>query len=308
MRRATCLAILLLFLISTGYGCGGSKNLLKKIPTSINSVKASKRHTKKIAVMLTQVPDTTMGRTIGEFYLKTMVEAIQDEDRRSKVIMPQDAGFPAFLASILSGSSVPADIPSLAQKAQQAGYQGWMTTTINSIHPYAKKRGLIWFRKTRYYIHVDVTVDVYDPYTASKIASEVMERSVRVSEDDYESYKSGREAPTEDFNNAIKDIAEDLGELVGEALKDHNWKASIVKVAGDRVYLPVGSESGLNEGEQMAVFKGRRILKGLQGELYTVPGFQIGEIQITAVSTHSAEGKLIKPADVQPGDIVVPTR
>lgn len=305
MPSAARVFVVLLMLPWFFLSCGGSKDLLKEIPSTINTMKPGKGYQKKVAVALIQSPATALGRTTGERFFKTLVEAIRDESSRSLLISPGDAGYPDFMAGLSNPPVSPINAAALAEAGREAGYQGLVTAAVNDIRVNTRKTGLLWFRDTRYFIHYDVTVDLYDPCTAAKIVSKVIEASTKISKDDYSAFKGGEASSIEDLNDAIEDAAEDLGEIVGKALNAQKWKTAVVKVQQGRVFILSGRQAGLREGDRLVIFEGRRRLEGRQGERFIAPGYELGEIRIVAVSEQMAEATVPDPVNVQVGDILV---
>ena len=299
------ITLLLIFSWAT-WGCGGSPNLLKEIPTTINTVESAKGHVKLVPVVLIAAPQTAVGRKVGELYFTTLVDTIRDEDDQSRLLTSQDSEFPAFMAQFAKASSASVNAAALSEKSRKQGYQGIVTAAVNDIRADTKKTGIFWLRKTRHFIHYTVTVDLYDPYTAAKIVSEVLEGSIKISQGDYDAYRAGTATSIADLNDKIEDVARDLGERIGDALEEHQWKASVLKIQGDRIVIPAGGRASLKEGDRLAVFEGRRLLEGMQGASYIAPGVQVGEIQITSVTKHMAEAKALNSGIIQKGDIVVP--
>ena len=56
----------------------------------------------------------------------------------------------------------------------------------------------------------------------------------------------------------------------------------------------------------MSVFEGRRVVDGMAGEKFIVPGYRLADVQITDVEENSATASAENPADIQPGDIAIP--
>jgi hypothetical protein len=291
-------------------GCGGSGDLLEKIPPTINTVKPSNRYAKQVAAVLAQTPSTAVGQEAGALYFKTLAHAVADEDSRSMLVTPEDKGFPGFMAVLASGhGSMPnPDMTALLRGARQAGYQGVVVAAIRDIRVSTIRTGLFWFRKKRFLVHFALTADLYDPQLAAKVVSGVVESEVRISENDYESYKSGTAITIEELEEEIVDAAEGLGEQIGEALSDIMWKVTVRGTEGDRVVIPAGSGVGLKEGDRFIVFEGRRQLEGQQGEQFIVPGYQVGTFQVDAVADQKAEARASAEGKIQYGDIAVPVR
>lgn len=308
MHGAIRLIIFLLFFFLTGWGCGGSPDLLKEIPTTVNTVNSAKGHIKQVGLVLIHAPNTPAGKTVGERYLKTLGDAIRNDNGRVNLLTPLDDGFPRFLAELDETSSGAVDAVSLSEKGRQVGYQGLIVAAVNDIRPVAKKTGMFWLRKTRHFIQYTVTVDLYDPYTAAKVVSEVMEGTIKISEEDYENIKAGTAVSIDGLNETVEDVAQDHGDRIGEALADHQWKSAVAKIQEGQIMIPTGQGAGLKKGDRLAVFEGRRLLENKQGGIFTAPGVQIGELQITAVDGQMAEAKALNAENIQKGDIVIPIR
>ena len=86
------------------------------------------------------------------------------------------------------------------------------------------------------------------------------------------------------------------------------WMASVAVVEGQIVTLATGRLAGLKDGDRLAVFEGRKIVTGQNGDKYIAPGFKLGEIRITSVEEAKARATMEQPADIQPGDIALPAR
>ena len=296
--------ILLLLLPWIFWGCGGSPNLLKEIPTTINTVKSAKGHIKLVPVVLIEAPQSAVGQRVGEIYFSTLTDTIRSDDSRLKLLTSRDSGFPDFMVA-LDGA---VNAGTLSIESRRLGYQGIVTAAVNDIRAVAKKTGAFWLRKTRYFIHYTVTVDLYDPYNAAKIVNEVVEGAIKISEEDYGAYTDGTATSISDLNEEIEDLAQDLGELIVDALKSQQWRAAVMNIQGDRIVIPVGRWTGLKEGDRLAVFEGRRLLEGVEGAKYIAPGLQIGEIQITSINETTAQANVVKSDKIQAGDIVVPIK
>lgn len=308
MRGASRLCAVLMCATMALLGCGGSGSLLKKAPPTINTVKSADRYLKQVALVLSETPPNNMGQRAGGLYFDTLVRAVAAENSRLRLVVPGDDGFPGRLAEFASGPAGLPNGPALSQAARQAGLQGVVVAAVRDIRFSTIRTGVLWFRKTRFLINFNLTADLYDPYSAAKVVGGVIESKMRISEDDYEDYSRGSINVIEGLDEEIADAAEDMGESIGEALSELPWKAAVVGTEGDRVFLPAGYDVGIREGDQLAVFEGRRFLTGIQGEQFIAPGYQVGRVQVTAVADQKAEARSSAPAKIQNGDIVVSTR
>ncbi len=308
MRGTIRLCAVLMIVTWALSGCGGSPDLLKKAPPTINTVKSADRYTKQVALVLSETPPNAMGQGAGALYFETLVRAIAEENSGFRLVKPGDEGFPDGMAGFARGTAGIPNGPALSHIARQAGLQGVVVAAVRDIHFSTIRTGILWFRKTRFLVNFDLTADLYDPYSAAKVVGGVLESKVRISEDEYEDYLRGSITVIEDLDEEIADAAEDLGESIGEALTKLPWKASVVGTDGDRVFLPAGSGVGIREGDELVVFEGRKLLTGKDGEQFIAPGYKVGTVQVTAVADQKSEAQSSTPEKIQNGDIVVSIR
>lgn len=309
MRRVRVLSIaVLMFLAFMCWGCAGSADGEKKMTPTLATVKPAKGYVKKIAVTLAYEPPTAMGKQMGTLFFDTLVQSIKAEGKRIQLVTPGDEGFPAFMANLSQQPARGVNAIDLAKNGRLAGYNGLVAASLRGIRPYTKKSGILWFRKVRYYISFDLTVDLYDPLTAAKIIGVVEEASIKVSDIEYEAFQEGIDADVEDLKEEIVEFGEDIGELVAEALDDRFWRTSVVKVENQRIYLPAGRQAGLSPGVRLSVFEGRQVIESQANERFIVPGPHVDTIKITSVGRDVAEAVASGDGEIRVGDIAVPVK
>jgi hypothetical protein len=304
-HSAQCCGIVLGLVMLFGGGCAGSRDA---IPTTINSVEPSKDLSKTIALDLTRTPSSDFARRIGDLYYHALIDALRDEDPRLHLVTRTDAQWPDFMTMTAQENPLQVDNLALAEKARMAGFNGWACARVENLMPVARKTGILWFRKERFFILAELSFSVYDACTGAIVVDKVVESSISVSEHDYNAMKTATATSIADFDEAITDLGEDIGNYAAKVLKDQPWQIAVTGVQGDRIFLPAGATAGLQGGERLAVFSGRRIMDGQDGERFVVPGPEIGRIEIVRVTSQTAEAKVQSmsgSAAIQVGDIAV---
>lgn len=221
------------------------------------------------------------------------------------LIGEQDKDFPDYLKELTKPSPAH-DISRLAELSRAQGYQGLLRVGVLEVQPKAMKTGMLWFRKMRYFITFGLSLDLYDPFTGAKLLSAIKEETIKIDVDDYEAIRDQNLGSLEDLDEEVVDAAEDLGEQVARTFKSQPWKASVAAVQDGRIFLAVDPQSGLKVGDRLAVFQGRRVIEGPQGEKLIVPGYLVGEIRITGLDDRMAQSAADVQTDIQEGDIAVP--
>ncbi len=308
MRSAMRLCLVLSIVIPFCWGCAGSKDLLSSIPATINTVKPAKDLAKKIAVALTYAPASAMSGRSGEIYLNALINAMRKEGPRLQVTSSLDADWPDGMTELLQGSALPGNVLELAGQVRRQGYNAWACARIENIWPVARKSGILWFRKKRYFLFLQLTFTIYDPISGAKIFDDVVETKTKIAEDDYNRLKSEQAADIESLYATIEDIAADLGEQAADALNQQPWETGVARVDGRRIYLAAGGRAGLHIGDRLAVFEGRRRLEGKEGARFVLPGYKIAEIEIVDVGDPGVEARDLtsdQDTKIQAGDIAV---
>jgi hypothetical protein len=224
------------------------------------------------------------------------------------VTRTDDTQWPDFMTMTAQEGPLPVDNLVQAEKARLAGFNGWAYARIENLMPVARKTGILWFRKERYFILAELSFSVYDACTGAMVVDKVVESSISVSEDDYNTMKTDKAASIAALDEAITDIGEDMGGYAAKVLKDQPWQTAVIGVQGDRVFLPAGVSAGLRGGMRLAVFAGRRIIDGQDGERFVVPGPEVGVIEIVRVTGETSEAKVQSVSSstaIQVGDIAV---
>ena len=135
MRSAARICVVMCIALLACWGCAGSKEPLKPIPATFNSLKPAKGLTKKIAVLLTHTPPSPVGRQIGDRYLKSLVDALRSGGPRIQLVTGQDAGWPDDLGGLIQGLLSSGDALEVAKKFRLAGFNGWACARVENLWP-----------------------------------------------------------------------------------------------------------------------------------------------------------------------------
>jgi hypothetical protein len=312
MRSTVRLGLALWLVMLACWGCAGSPDAADIPQMTFDDVKPAENFTKVIVIALTHTTASDFGRRIGDLYFRSLLDAIREQNPRLRLVTRESGRLPDIINAMGGqGGERPANALELAATARIAGLNGWAVARVETLQPVARKTGLLFFRKERYFIFAELSFSVYDPFTGAKIIDKVIESSTPVSRAEYDAMKSGRAVAIEDFDDYITDMGADIGESAAEVLEDQPWQATLIGVTGDRVFLSVGASAGLRGGDRLTVFEGRRMLDGQNGERFVVPGPEVGMIRIVHVAQGVSEARIVSTssaAGIQTGDIAVAVR
>ena len=106
------------------------------------------------------------------------------------------------------------------------------------------------------------------------------------------------------INETLNTLLTDIGDSICDAIRDQPWDGFITEIDGDRYLIPSGTNVGLEAGDILEVFDSSRIMEGIGGQHFFVPGLKIGEIEIVTITEDRMEAKLVLGEDIKKGSTV----
>ena len=263
-------------------------------------------YTKRAAIALNSGAPTQLGPRAETLLLQALTEAIRNSKSGIALAAPQDPDYPVFMKIYrpITGR----EAFSATQTARRQGYHYLVQAALENILVNEEKRGIWWFRKTRYYLTVVVALDVYDTFTGAKIIGEVREQTEKIDPDSYASFLGGAASDIAAVDALIARVAGSMGKQASRAIKSGKWICSVTEVQNLQITLAPGLSSGVRVGDRFDIYEGRRIVDGSEGEKFIAPGYKVAEVLITAVDEISARASFKGPSDIQAGDIAVPSK
>lgn len=282
-------------------GCAGGSDRANRINASLFEAVNDAGYRKTIVLGLAHAPQTKLGQQSAELYVRSIEKAIRKEAPRMRLLTSEDTKRVNWVIGLLKNNTITV----ASETWRQDGYQGVIFTDLLDLRLEAKKTGALWFRKMRYFLYFEATIDLFDPHTGAKLLSEVSEISFKISEKEYQELKSDTVARYDGLDEKLIDLAYEFGEKAAEALHSHPWQTSIISVNAEHIMLAAGHISGLQAGDRLTVYRGNRKIEGLSGQ-FILPGEKVAEIEIKSVSDHQAEARTLQSNEIQIGDIAVP--
>lgn len=308
MRKLYVLAVVIVITGLLTGGCAKKKVQRIEVRPTLSEVKIDKhRYLKKTALVLTNQVQTPAGHEHGRRLMRQMEQTLIKRVDDLLLIPENDPGL-AALSVAWAAAQRPDTVRDIARTARQTGFQTLLRANLLAVQTSSRKEGFWLLRRDRFYVTVKVVLDVLDPFTAAKMASIVAEKKVKINELDFESYNAGEQATIDELDKAIDRMAEDLARQAGRIMQETPWRCAVLNIQGNQVVLAAGATERVAVGDRLTVFEGRRQLHGKTGEVFFVPGFRLGEIEVIAVNGPTSVAQMTAAINVQPDDFVVPTR
>ncbi|MCP4746770.1 MAG: hypothetical protein GY874_11615 [Desulfobacteraceae bacterium] len=287
---------------------GGCTTANPKHKTQLTTLKqldeSYKQIPKKIALALVYKPTTLFGGRAADLYLEHTADAIKRKGSDLRLLTIKDDGYPEFMKALSDGNETSTTFD-LAQKARGQGLQSLVTIYVTNIRSLQKKTGMIWFRKMRYYLLMDISVNLIDPFTASKLINETREHEIKLDLTDYEGYEDGNLASIEKIDEVIKATAAKFARKIANVMEETPWKCSVLGVKGNIVHLESRSNQGLEPGDRLVVFEARRIIKNNAGDKFIVPGYRIANLVVQTVGNDVTIAKTKGRTKIKKGDFAI---
>ena len=187
---------------------------------------------------------------------------------------------------------------------RQLGLNAVVTGSLEDIRVIDEMQGVLWARDTQHLVLVFIRVEVFDTKTATKILDNTFERRIEIDDLEYRMIQESEEIELPELNETLNQLLTDIGDSICDAIRDQPWNGYITEIDGDRYVITSGTEVGLGPGETLEVFDGSRIMEGIGGQRFFVPGLKIGEIEIVTITEDRLEAKLVSGEDIKKGSTV----
>jgi hypothetical protein len=283
-------------------GCSTYCSMKKKTKRIIRDYKAPDEDLKKrvgIAFFINKTP--FVGKGLEENFIKDLVETIKTSCQDILVLEPYDPGYPDYLLNLPRKTSGLIDNFDLAKTGRYLGLNAVVTGALIDIRNHKKTRGILWFKTVHNFVQVQVMTEVYDTLTGAKLLDKSYTHEIQLDDIFYDSIDRTGEISTHTINDALKFIAEDMGEQICDAIVLQPWKGYITSTFAEKVVISSGEEVGIAPGDIFEVYNCNGIFTGVEKHRFFVPGLKTGEIKITKVYPDRAEGVRFSGQNIEPG-------
>lgn len=187
---------------------------------------------------------------------------------------------------------------------RQLGLNAIVTGSLEDIRIIDELQGLWWAKDTHHMLMVFIRVEVFDTRTATKILDNTFDRQIEIEDLEYRNFQNSERIDASALNETLNQLLTDIGDSICDAVRDQPWTGFITKIEDDRFVIPSGIEVGFETGEILEVFDSSRIIEGLGGDRFFIPGLKIGEIEIVTIHENMMVAQLISGEDIQKGSTV----
>ena len=239
-----------------------------------------------------------------EIFHKGLPEYLNDQCPGIILLNPASGGLLNALKEPPKLKSGLIDGYALAVLGRQLGLNAVVTGSLEDIRVIGELQGVLWTKDTQHLVLIFIRVGVFDTRTGTKILDNTFDRRIEIDDLEYRLIQESEEIKLPVLNETLNRLLTDVGDSICDAIRDQPWDGYITKIDGDRYVIPSGIEVGLESGDILEVFDSSRIMEGIGGQRFFIPGLKIGEIEIVAITEDRLEAKLVSGENIKKGSTV----
>jgi len=297
---------LIIFTLAVAVGCGSFTTLTESSKRILADHRRPDNHMRrKVGVAVFGHRAFPMDYSTEESIQKSIADGMMSECPDTILVTPTETAYSAILVSLPRHASGRINSFRLAQLSRQLGVNAVVTGASVDIHEEIEETGILWFRGTRHYARLNVSVDVYDTSTAAKLLGENYVRRIEVDAAGLDRIRARDYGAIGDLPAVLLDVADHAAAEICEAVRLQPWKAYVISVEGGRASLSSGRAAGLKVGDVLDVYNSQDTLEGIDDQRFYLPGPKVAEIRVTAVSSHQAQAAQISGESIAEGSLVL---
>lgn len=297
----------LVFFLAVFSGCGWLPSSYRPTPEKlIRDVTTASGYKKKIGIANMKNYSLIKAQKLEDTLFQVLTDTMDAECGNAELVTANDSGFIDIINAPAKLENGVVDNFTLSNEGRKTGYNAILTGALAAISTREERKGLWWFRKNHYYLKSLIFIDVYDTHDAAKLFSQPIISEIEISAEDAGKLETGQEISLPALKQHIEEIAENAGVDVCRAIDKSIWKGFVTESSGKDVTLSCGSDQGIRTGNQFEVFDSSRTMDGYQGQKFYVPGYKIGEIEISRVAGDQSKAKVLTADPLPVGSIVIP--
>lgn len=261
---------------------------------------------KKVAVTAFENRTEIASAELVEDFHRQLTARLSRACSDTLLVTPEGKTFPEYLKRLPRLPSGLIDNLAFANTGRRYGLNAIATGNLLDIKIDEEAYGFWWFKGSRPYVELLVGVELLDTETGAKIIDERFNRKIKISAEDFESLRLKEARALALLTKPLREIADDVGESICDAVNDQPWKGYVITVLPDKVILSAGNDAGLVPGDILEVFDSGSIVSGYAGQQFFLPGLKVAEIRIIGVYPNRCEAEVVSGGGIREGAAVKP--
>lgn len=298
--RPVCHSLLVLMLMLAITGCSTVSKTAQKLTTGGDKLK------KRVALAVFTNRTALNTPAFNQTFHNELIARLSKKCSNNILIKPGDLEYPKYLSDLPRDKYGDVDHFDLAQVARRMGFNAVISGSLVAVKTDEIKKGYWWFEKSLPVALINISVEIFDPESASKLMDENFRENVKIDETEMASINQNKLHYTDEINKALGRVVDTIAEKACDKIAGQSWKAFVISVTENKVVLSSGSDTQISTGDILEVFDSTQIIEGINGQKYFLPGLKTAEIKVTAVFTDRTEAIVISGESIKAGFSVKP--
>lgn len=281
--KKSVLPLLLAFSILVS-GCGFGAPYRPAVQKTLGDMESSHAYRKTIGVLSLVNTTVFTDDQISAPFMEHFLSALKSSDSSAHFLLADDVQNAPFLFEPPRDDAGRIDSFDLCAQARQEGLNAIVHPMIMDIRANKKISGFWYWRKKHHWLEIQATARAYDTTTGASLSFEILTERIDISEQQYQTISAGQEISSEALVNGIKDMGENLGGKMRQAIRESPWTATVMSADNGLCVIPAGEEVGIAPGDLLTVMGTHGTMTGPDGQRYVVPWNEIGQLKVARVT------------------------
>lgn len=302
MRAVVIVSVMLLC------SCGIASSYRSAQEKTIRDYSDHSGYVKKVGVVALLNTSMFTGKQVPYPFMTAFLESMASEADDATLVIPGKSEVPLFLWNPPRMPDGELDVFSLAGLARQEGMNAVVSPILMNIRVRSRDTGFWIFKDVAYSLQIQTAAAVYDAITGARLDLEILTDEVDIDAYQADIVRNGEEIDVPELVDVAREMGEDLGERMADAVSDSLWLTSVIAVDNDACVIQAGSAAGIKVGDRFTVLDGSALLNGFDNQRYVIPGPKIGDVTIRQVAEQQSLGRPESGEPPPVGSILVPDR
>ena len=273
---------------------------------TIRDYAESSTYRQRVGVMALANNTVFTSNQIAGPFMNAFMENLTDNASDALMMTANQSDIPTFLMNPPSLENGKIDAFEMAAMARQVGFNIVVSPALVNLRVRKSHSGFWMFHEEFYTLQLQAAATLYDTITGARINFEIVTEEIEIDDQQAKLIQSGEEVQVYELADVAMEMGETLGEQMGEAIDANDWATTVISTENGRVTIPAGSDIGIEPGDRFSILDASRVMDGIDGQRFVVPGLKIGEIEILQSAPNRSTATVSDGLSIPVGSIVVP--
>ena len=187
----------------------------------------------------------------------------------------------------------------LVLAARKLGLNVVLRAQITDLSVTHRLTGIYGMRENTPFLNLELDMALVDVISGAFFDVGSIKSNLEIDEVKAQAVAMGAKPDPKKVDELVKELTEPSMEWVEEKLEDHKWSGLVLAVEGNRLLLTVARDTGLNQGDLLAVQALGEKIKSGSGRMVYLPGKLIGKVRLMELGQDTSWAEVVPPEVVE---------